>query len=88
MCVLCGMQYPPLAAIPAEVQAARFGKLLPTAEPSFLQWCRHYKVEASLGPGGHTAAAAAATAAAATSGREPAADASDELTAALMSTRI
>ena len=42
------VQYPPLALLPAAARVALTSKLPPTTEPSFLQWCRNFKVEASL----------------------------------------
>ena len=56
---MVGAQYPPLAALPAEARTRLFTKLPPTSEPSFLQWCRHYKVEASPSVGAAVAKARA-----------------------------
>lgn len=48
---VCSAQYPLLAKLSETGRAALFSKLPPTTEPSFLQWCRNFKVEASVGKG-------------------------------------
>ena len=47
-CARTAVQYPPLALLPAAARVTLSSKLPPTTELSFLQWCRNFKVEASL----------------------------------------
>lgn len=46
---VCAAQFPPLVKLTEAARAALFSKLPPTTEASFLQWCRNFKVEASVG---------------------------------------
>ena len=53
-------QYPPLAGMHPQQRAALFAKLLPTSEPSLLQWARSYRVELDLSRGAAPAGSAVA----------------------------